>query len=96
MIAIEVIQNGKRITLAGGYDLEGGSVTVSVDGPRPDGSKGRLLVFGVSKYVEGKQQSMFTWLEREVIAVGDEIILRVKDVSEADRPEKIEDPSQDE
>lgn len=47
MIAIEIVQNGNVVTLAGADNLEGGSVTVIVDGPGSDDSKGKLTVFGI-------------------------------------------------
>jgi len=96
MIAFEILQNGRRIVVAGADVLKGGTIHASVGMNDTSERDLSLTVFGVTKFVEGEAQSFLSWKDGQRIPIDQEITIRVVEVDQADLPESERDPAFDE
>jgi hypothetical protein len=96
MIAFEVVLNGNRVALAGAEDL--GVLTAIVTaagvlGKASHGTKGRERGVGLHLHLGGltarggkKSDEHLCWQEKDNLKVGDEVLIRVVETSDADEP----------
>ena len=87
MICFEILKNGKRMCLAGGEDLSMLNSTVTW-AQRPSKQEGGTeeTILNLSAIGTTNELQSHRWLGEELIAVGDEITIRVVESSVADIP----------
>jgi hypothetical protein len=83
MLALEILQNGKRLLVANLKAVNGGYITADVG---IHGENGALSVIGYGNASRGGAPKMRTWKDKQQLGIGDEITIRLIDTSEPSSP----------